>query len=145
MHVLDFFMFIKQHLVLVFIWFFLLSMMFYSIIVSWMRGRFEVSCNQLVLLMNQKKSAIIDVRNKHDYDYGYIMDSINVPFDNIRNDQVVLLKKLKNRAVTIVSDNIKTSHSARKYLNKMGFIEVHVLNGGINNWESCGFPLLSKK
>lgn len=142
---LDFFIFIKQHLILVIVWCLLLIIIFYSIIINWIRGRYEVSCNTLILLINKKNAVIIDIRNQSDYDSGYIIDSVNIPFKNIKNYNIISLKKFKDRPLIIVGDYIKALFSVRKYLITLGFLEVYVLNGGINNWKNNNFPLLFKK
>lgn len=142
---LDFFMFIKQHVILVVIWIFLLIMVFYSIIINWISNHFEISCDKLVSLINKKNAVVIDIRNRNDYDSGYIMNSINIPFSDIKNKIVFSYKKFKDMPLIIVDNSTRSLYSTRKYLNKLGFVEVYILKGGINNWKNHDFPLLSKK
>lgn len=143
---LDFFVFIKKHLILFIIWIFLFVMVCYSVIINWINRDFEVSCNKLIFLINKKNAVVIDVREAVDYHAGSIIDSINIPFTHIDSgDYRVSSKKFENKPVIIVGDRIKSLHLTRKYLNKLGFLEVYVLKGGLNKWKDNDFPLLSKK
>lgn len=131
-------------------WCVLLIMTLHSVIENLVFGKFEILCNQLIFLMNKRNVLIIDIRNHIDYDSGYIMNSLNIPFKNINVDvgkedhNFFLRKKFKNEAFVIVNDYVKKSHKIRKYLNRLGFTEVYVLKEGINSWKDQGLPLLSK-
>lgn len=144
MYFLNFFIFFKKHLILMIIWFFLLIMIFYSIIIRSIRSKFEVSCHKLVLLINKKNAIIIDVRDQNEYNSGYIVDSVNIPFLNIKDDAVFSSRKFKDKPLIIVGNPMKSLYLTRKYLNNLGFLEVYVLKGGINSWKTHDLPLLSK-
>lgn len=141
----DFYVFIKQHALLVVIWSVLLIIVCYSLVMNWMRGRFEISCNKLILLINKRNAVVIDIRSHNDYNSGYIINSINIPLENIENNDSVSYKSFKNNPLIIVDNYATSLLSVKQYFNKLGIMEVYILKGGINNWKNNSFPLLLNK
>lgn len=142
----NFLCFVKQHWVLIVLWSFLLVMVFYTAVLSWIRGRFEISCNEMVVLINKKNAVVIDIRSQNDYNSGYIINSINIPFDSGTDNIISLCKKFGSYPLVVVSgNNYSKSFSVKQCLNKLGFLEIYVLKEGIDSWKNHDFPLLSKK
>lgn len=136
--------FIKHHAILISIWCALLCMIVYTMIVDWIRRAYEISCNDAVLLINRNNATVIDVRTQNEYCSCYIINSINIPFVDFKKNNILLHKKFRDNPLIIVN-NGTSSYSIKKYLNKLGYMKVYVLKGGIHSWKNHEFPLLSKK
>lgn len=138
--------FMKNHLMLISIWFVLFGIVLYTTIIYWIRRGFEISCNDAIFLINKKNAGIIDMRTKDEFCSNHIINSINVSLNDIKKANVFLYEKFQDKPVIVVhSGSILLSFSIRKYLNKLGFLEVYILKGGIYDWKDHNLPLLSKK
>ncbi|MBI2412059.1 MAG: hypothetical protein HYV24_02470 [Deltaproteobacteria bacterium] len=88
----------------------------------------------------QKESAgiwLVDVRNPGVFDKGHIEGSINIPAELLKVKQFP-----KNKRLVLIDDSIDqdSAEQCAKALASKG-IKVSILEGGIRNWRSEGFPL----
>lgn len=138
--------FMKNHIMLTSVWFLLLGIVLYTIIVYWIRKGFEISCNDAIFLINKKNAVVVDMRSENEFFSGYIINSVNMLLEDIKKDNAFFCRKFKDKPIIIVNNgSISLSYATRKYLNKLGLLEVYILQGGIIAWKDLGFPLLLKK
>ena len=81
---------------------------------------------------------LIDVREQAEYDEKHIPEINLLPMSTIENrlDEIP-----SNKTVVITCRSGNRSSQVTDYLRANGFDNVHNMTGGINAWESAGFPV----
>jgi rhodanese-related sulfurtransferase len=108
------------------------------------RGGDRVDCNQLTNLVNKKSACLVDVRPKSEFDLGAIAGSVNIPFEELDNINDELLKQQESPLVLICKMGRNAALAGEK-LQKHGYKNTHVLQGGISTWQQEGLPLVKVK
>ncbi|MDB3950306.1 rhodanese-like domain-containing protein [Gammaproteobacteria bacterium] len=108
------------------------------------RGGNRVDCNQLTNLVNKESACLVDVRPKSEFDLGAIAGSVNIPFEELDNRNDELLKQQENPLVLICKMG-RNAALAGEMLQKYGYQNTHVLQGGISTWQQEGLPLVKVK
>ena len=108
------------------------------------RGGNRVDCNQLTNLVNKDSACLVDVRPKSEFDLGAIAGSVNIPFEELDNRNDELLKQQENPRVLICKMGRNAALAGEK-LQKHGYKNTHVLQGGISTWQQEGLPLVKVK
>lgn len=77
----------------------------------------------------ENDAIIIDVRTSEEYDTGHIVDSINIPVDNISSvnydkEQVIIV---------YCASGMRSANAAQKLID-LGYTKVYNLDGGLINW-----------
>ncbi len=105
----------------------------------------QVTPQGLTTLINRENAKVIDVRSKDDFRKGHIVDALNVPMADIKNNQTPTLEKLKSTPIIIVCNAGITSSQAAQLLVAQGFENVHNLKGGMGEWKSANMPISKSK
>ena len=138
---------LEFNLFLIDYWFF--SVPLFLSIILWFRsetrrGGDRVDCNQLTNLVNKKSACLVDVRPKSEFDLGAIAGSVNIPFEELDNRKDELLKQQESPLVLICKMGRNAALAGEK-LQKHGYKNTHVLQGGISTWQQEGLPLVKVK
>ncbi|WP_434930800.1 rhodanese-like domain-containing protein [Shewanella sp. HL-SH5] len=104
-----------------------------------------VNNHELTLMMNKQDAKVVDVRGKEEFKKGHIVDSINVPLSEIKNNQATSLEKFKTSPIILVCNAGMTSSQAAQLLVKQGFENVYNLKGGMGDWQSANMPVVKSK
>ncbi len=76
---------------------------------------------------------LVDVRSDQDYDTYHIPNNIHIPFSNLLSDEAK--EQLDGEKMIILASNGNTrAGQAWILLKQMGYEEVFILAGGLNNW-----------
>tara|TARA_R110000787_G_scaffold109035_2_gene217561 strand:- start:45472 stop:45840 length:369 start_codon:yes stop_codon:yes gene_type:complete len=81
-----------------------------------------------------KKVQLVDVRTTEEFNSGKIEGAINIDYFDQDNFKVAFEKLNKNQPVYLYCRSGKRSHESAILLEKMGFKEIHDLNGGYIAW-----------
>ena len=105
------------------------------------RGGARVDCGQLTKLVNKKSAGLIDVRPKGEFASGTVAGAINIPLDEIeqRHDELLKMKELP---IVLICAMGRNAGLAGEKLQKHGYLETHVLKGGLATWQQEGLPLV---
>ena len=103
------------------------------------RGK-KASPAQATLLINRGKTTIVDVRSAEEFATGRLPDAINIPAADLPN-RVAELEKSKSKTTIVVCQKGTRAFSAAKVLEKAGFTDVVVLDGGVAAWQAAGLPM----
>jgi rhodanese-related sulfurtransferase len=103
------------------------------------RGK-KASPAQATLLINRGKTTIVDVRSAEEFATGRLPDAINIPAADLSN-RVGELEKSKSKTTIVVCQKGTRAFSAAKVLEKAGFTDVVVLDGGVAAWQAAGLPM----
>ena len=106
-------------------------------------GVTSVEPQDAVKLIN-KDAAVIDLRSAEAFARGHIVNSRNIPFDELPA-RTEVIGKLKSKPVVTVCDAGMTSGKAVQLLQKAGLKDVYGLRGGIAAWTQANLPLVTSK
>ncbi|MDL2271037.1 rhodanese-like domain-containing protein [Methanobrevibacter sp. OttesenSCG-928-I08] len=84
-------------------------------------------------LENNKNLLLIDVRSKEEHYENNIPNSVVIPLDTI-DENIESKLKDKNEKIFLYCLTGKRSKIAADILEKLGYTNIYVLDGGINNW-----------
>ena len=99
----------------------------------------KVSTLQATQLINQGKTAIIDVRDATEFAIVRLRDAINIPLNDVPQ-RLAGLEKYKSKSIIVMCQSGVRSAKATTQLKKAGFNEVYSLDGGLEAWQSQGLP-----
>lgn len=99
----------------------------------------KVSILQATQLLNQGKTAVVDVREPSAFAAGHLRDAKNIPLKELPN-RLGELDKFKSKPVIAVCQTGMQSAKAAAQLKKAGFSEVFSLDGGVSAWQAQGLP-----
>jgi rhodanese-related sulfurtransferase len=103
------------------------------------RGK-KASAQEVVQLINRAKTTILDVREGAEYATGHLPDAKNIPLAEL-GTRIGELDKMKNRTIVVVCQKGNRAFGAAKVLERAGFEQVVVLEGGQAAWQTAGMPL----
>ncbi|PCJ29916.1 MAG: sulfurtransferase [Gammaproteobacteria bacterium] len=132
--------FIINHWILVTAFVVLLFMVMSDQLNRKLSGVNNIAAAQAVQIVNQQKGLFLDVRDTAEYTKEHIADSISLPLSKIDDD--VSLKDTE-KAIVLICASGQRARTAAKQLQKKGFTNIHVLNGGLNSWRDAKLPLFS--
>lgn len=137
--------FISNHIILITSW----ILTFVSLIIIYIKEIFynikHINTTKTIYLINKKDATIIDLRSKHEFKTGHIINSINITKEEIKKENIKKLKINTKKPIILISKNgIKIFHIAEK-LKKNGFENVFILKDGIVKWYSENLPLVKSK
>jgi len=105
------------------------------------RGGRSVTVQELVNLVNRDGAVVVDVRDKHEFSQGHIVDAINVPHVAI-SSRLGELEKYKQKPVVLACKMGQHAGAAGTVLRKAGFENVSRLKGGIAEWRNQNLPVV---
>lgn len=83
---------------------------------------------------------ILDVRTPAEFETAHIPGSYNVPLDTLREHRDELVGHLDDDVVLVCRSGMRAQQAERAFV-EAGLPNVHVLRGGITQWEADGGPL----
>ncbi|MDR3492910.1 MAG: rhodanese-like domain-containing protein [Gammaproteobacteria bacterium] len=101
----------------------------------------QLSPAQVTQLINRENAAIIDIRNTTQFAEGHIIGSTSAPLAEI-DTKIKKLEKFKNKPIVVVCMLGHESPKANVILSKLGFANIHTLQGGIDAWRKADMPLV---
>jgi len=127
------------------IWLFLAAVLsggflIWPLIAKRLSGAREVGAVEAVQLINRRDAVVLDVREPGEFDGGHIAGAKNFPVGAIEK-RAGDLARFREKPVLIVCATANRSHAAFNVLRKLGFVDVHILSGGMNAWRQASLPL----
>jgi rhodanese-related sulfurtransferase len=98
---------------------------------------------EVVRLINAD-AVIIDLRSADAFARGHIVNSKNIPHDELEASRDKI-DRFKSKSIVAVCDAGTTSTRVVATLRKSGLESVYSLRGGINAWTQANMPLVSAK
>ena len=89
-------------------------------------------------------ATVIDLRSNEAFSRGHIVNSRNIPMDELES-RMDKLASLKSKPLITVCDAGTTSIKAADALRKSGFQNVYGLKGGMSAWSQAGMPVVTGK
>ncbi len=136
--------FINQNILWFIAWAVLFNLLVFSYIRGSVSGANQVSALEMPALQRSGKSIIIDVNKAEHYAVSHIPQAINIPLEDIGNDNSALLKH-KDKTVILACQSGSRSQNAAKKLIALGFSNINILRGGLMAWTKENLPIESTK
>ena len=95
------------------------------------------------MLINRQDAIVLDIRDKKDFNTGYLLDAINIPQSSLAS-RMSELEKHKSKPIIVVCKTGQTASSASKALKAAGYDQVFRLSGGMMEWTNQNLPLVGK-
>lgn len=106
-----------------------------------LKGGPEVSVREAVaMLKSEPRPAVIDLRNRADYDEGHLPGAANVPIADFKT-RLPKLTLSKTETVLLVGADDVGAREITKYLYDNGYQGALTLKGGIDAWRATGHAL----
>src|SRR5665648_336153 len=93
------------------------------------------------LLQSEEVFALIDVREKNEYESGQIFGATQVARSSLEFRMPVLVQ-MKNTKIILYSNYHERSLLAAKILERYGYSNVFYLEGGLNSWKIEEYPVV---
>lgn len=91
---------------------------------------------------NRENFVILDVRTRDEYQEGHIKGSILLPVDEVK-EKVTKILSDKDQKLYIYCRSGGRSAKAASEMKKLGYTNVHNMQGGMMAWENKGFPIVT--
>ena len=95
-------------------------------------------------LARNDELLLLDVRSDADYqgETGHIADSLNIPLEALVS-RLPELTTYQEKTVALICTTERRSRKAAQLLTRQGFADVHVVTGGMKQWNKDGLPTQS--
>lgn len=86
--------------------------------------------------------VVLDVRTADDFvgEQGHIKNAINIPVEDLVQRSDELVERLE-RTIAIVCRTDRRSSKAAQILARKGYADVHVVKGGMTDWNNRGYAI----
>lgn len=122
--------------------------LFLALVVSWMKSLTskikQISPTELTMLVNRKDATVLDIRSDTDFRKGHITGARNITASQIQAAGLPGLENQKDNPIIVVCQAGMSAQGVADSLNKQGFSQVFVLQGGMNSWTGANLPLVKK-
>lgn len=108
-----------------------------------LRRRPMLNVNELKQrLDNGEDVLVLDVRTGEDFigEQKHIPEATNIPLE-VLTQRIEELGDYQERPIAIVCRTDRRSAKAAQLLSQKGFADVHVVKGGMTDWNKSGFPV----
>lgn len=100
---------------------------------------------QEATLAVNRGGIFVDVRNPDEFAKEHIQGARNITAQQIRNGETKSLEKFKDAPIVMVCNHGTTAKQAAVALDKAGFTQASVLQGGMYAWKNASFPVTKSK
>lgn len=93
-------------------------------------------------LDNKEDLLVLDVRTADEFvgEHGHIKNATNIPVENLADRTDELTDRLE-RTIAIVCRTDRRSAKAAQILARKGYADVHVVRGGMTQWNEAGYAV----
>ena len=136
--------FIANHLFLFSLLIGLSALLLWNIFGHAAAGIMAVNPAEATRLMNHEKGIVLDLRKEDDFNFGHILNAINIPEENI-SEQKEKWSKYNNRPVILCCKHGNASPRIARLLKQEGLEKLYFLKGGLQSWRQANLPLANSR
>ena len=85
----------------------------------------------------------LDVRDDKEFKTGHVLNARNIPLTNMEK-YMHELEKHKEKDVVVYCDSGQRAQRAGMKLRKSGFTQLHIISGGLNEWQKANLPTVTE-
>jgi rhodanese-related sulfurtransferase len=100
-----------------------------------------LSPTEATIWINRRKAGVLDLRPESAFKAGHLPGAKHVPANEIAARVEKLKLDRKNPLILVCETGIH-SRKAISEVKKLGFIEVGILDGGVQAWQAAALPLV---
>ena len=100
-----------------------------------------LSPTEATIWINRRKAVVLDLRPASDFKIGHLPGSKHILAEQISSG-IDKLKLDRNNPIILVCESGANARKLVPALNKLGFSEVAVLDGGVQGWQAAALPLV---
>lgn len=130
--------FALQHFYLVGAWVFTLALLLWN---EKRKAGKSVSPAEATRLINKENGALLDIRQRKEWDTGHITGAHHIPFADL-DRRMNEMEKFREKPVIVVCNLGQTAGSAAKKLKAAGYTQVVRLSGGMTEWKAQNMPIV---
>ncbi len=119
-----------------------LGMIIYYEYTRFASGLKRLSPFEATQLLNEGEAIFLDVRDDKEFKSGHVLNARHIPLSTM-DKFMHELEKHKDKDVVVYCDNGQRSQRAGMRLRKNGFTRLHVISGGINEWQKANLPTVA--
>lgn len=101
----------------------------------------SISAAEAVMLMNQSKTIVLDVRDEAEFAAGHIQGAKHIPLSELEG-RIKELEKHKKKPLLVCCQKGIRSNVASKILAGHDFEQLCQLTGGLDKWVEAKMPLV---
>jgi len=100
-----------------------------------------LSPTEATIWINRRKAHVLDLRTEEAFKAGHLPGAKPATMANLIS-AIETLKLDRKRPLVLVCDNGSQSRKALAQVQKLEFVEVGVLEGGVQAWKTAALPLV---
>jgi rhodanese-related sulfurtransferase len=100
-----------------------------------------VSTADATLLINRQNAVIVDLRNAAEFAGGHLPQARHFDFAELQA-KAPQINKNKKTPLLLICQTGQRAQKAQAILTAAGYLDVHVLLGGLNAWQQAGMPVV---
>ncbi|QWD96505.1 rhodanese-like domain-containing protein [Polynucleobacter sp. MG-6-Vaara-E2] len=101
-----------------------------------------LSPTEATIWINRRKAHVLDLRSEDVFKAGHLPGAKQANAASL-DSAIEALKLDRKRPLVLVCDTGAQSRKALAQVQKLGFIEVGVLEGGVQSWKAAALPLVT--
>jgi rhodanese-related sulfurtransferase len=101
----------------------------------------SISATEAVMLMNQSKTIVLDVRDEAEFAAGHIQGAKHIPVKELEG-RIKELEKHKKKPVLVYCQHGVRSNAACKTIAGHAFEQACQLKGGLDKWIEAKMPIV---
>ncbi|ANZ22301.1 hypothetical protein ATN01_00255 [Buchnera aphidicola (Diuraphis noxia)] len=134
--------FCNQHFILISLWFFFLILSLLLIIkINSFKDKI-INNIQAIKLINKNNGIVVDTRSIEVFKKGHIVNSINIPLNQILSGNLKKIEDYKSFPVILILSEMNECKNCMAEFLKNGFNRIYVLKNGIYYWSLDHLPLV---
>lgn len=106
------------------------------------RSGASISAAQATQMINKQDAAVLDIRDKKEFETGHLANAINIPYASLA-ERMSELESSKEHPIVLVCKSGQSVGMAGKTLKQKGF-QVFRLSGGMLEWTNQNLPVVTK-
>jgi len=108
-----------------------------------LRQKPMLDIGQLKQYLDDKKNILLlDVRKSDEFigEQGHVEGATNIPLEDLPS-KIAELGDYEEKTIVTICRTDRRSAQAAQLLARQGFADVHVVKGGMTNWNKCGYAV----
>lgn len=101
-----------------------------------------INVSDALFLINDNKGIILDLRSRFDYNKEHIVNSINIPLEELIKN-VNLLNKYKSKTIIIICNDYKKVKKIFISFKELNLYKIKYLRFGLKEWIDNDMPTIS--
>ncbi|HEY5702468.1 MAG TPA: rhodanese-like domain-containing protein [Gammaproteobacteria bacterium] len=134
--------FIANHLFLFSLFLGLSALLLWNIFGNVATGIQPLSPAEMTRIMNHEQGVVLDIRKNEDFKAGHIINSVNIPENEIAAKKGAWTK-YANQPVILYCSNGTVSPKVARTMRQEGLEKLYYLKGGLASWRQSNLPVTS--